>query len=801
MLLRPRFKPHLRLATVPEEGVFVLSASRHVLLRGRLYESIAEKIDGRSADEICDSVSSQVSPAEVFFTLARLEKMGLLVEEEETLPAGDAAWWSLQQVDPKTAAGRLADKRISVQGLGTNPEPLLNLLKAAGVQIAAEGDLTVVLAQHYLQSELSKINQEALASGRPWLLVKPGGRQLWLGPLFQPESTGCWSCLAERLRSHHAVETYLYGRESLAQPLIEECSQTAAAWQTAWGLISNAIASWIVCDGLPDCVGKIRTFDHVSWQTVNHTLIRLSYCAACGRAAHYQATNGVAKSKTEPPRRNGHVSTNGHASPGRKPETTAIDHHESAHDPETFRPLAADVRSFAPPDLQPRKKSFVNDGGHRVIDPHQTLERFGHHVSPITGAVSVLEKISPRGDNAIHVYLAGHNLARRHRTLRHLRGDLRNMSAGKGATDIQAKASGLCEGLERYSGVFRGDEPRVRARMIDLGDAAIDVRTCLLFSERQYDERETSNAVQSMYGHVPKPFHPEAEIDWSPVWSLTRRTFRYLPTSFCYYDFPHPEEHDYCIACSNGNAAGNTLEEAILQGFLELVERDSVALWWYNRVHRPGVDLASFREPYLAELERSLSEQGRELQVIDLTSDLDIPVFAAWSRLRSAAEEQIVLGFGAHLDARIALLRAVTEMNQMLGHLLQAPVDSAASDVDDHETLRWLKTATAENQSYLNPESGTAFKTAGDYRRNWSDDILEDVLSCQKMVERQGLEMLVLDQTRPEVQLPVVKVIVPGLRHFWARFAPGRLYEAPVRLGWLNRELSEQELNPIPMFL
>ena len=63
------------------------------------------------------------------------------------------------------------------------------------------------------------------------------------------------------------------------------------------------------------------------------------------------------------------------------------------------------------------------------------------------------------------------------------------------------------------------------------------------------------------------------------------------------------------------------------------------------------------------------------------------------------------------------------------------------------------------------------------------------------------MEMIVLDQTRPEIGLPVVKVIVPGLRHFWARFAPGRLYDVPDRLGWLAAPTPEEELNPIPMFL
>ena len=82
-----------------------------------------------------------------------------------------------------------------------------------------------------------------------------------------------------------------------------------------------------------------------------------------------------------------------------------------------------------------------------------------------------------------------------------------------------------------------------------------------------------------------------------------------------------------------------------------------------------------------------------------------------------------------------------------------------------------------------------------------TDDIADDVRDCQKRVERLGLEMLVLNQTRPEIELPVVKVVVPGMRHFWARFAKGRLYDVPVRLGWLPAPLTEEELNPVPMFL
>ena len=69
-----------------------------------------------------------------------------------------------------------------------------------------------------------------------------------------------------------------------------------------------------------------------------------------------------------------------------------------------------------------------------------------------------------------------------------------------------------------------------------------------------------------------------------------------------------------------------------------------------------------------------------------------------------------------------------------------------------------------------------------------------------EIVGRKGMEMLVLDETRPDIGLPVVKVIIPGLRHYWPRFGPGRLYDVPVLLGWLREPLSEEQLNPFPIF-
>jgi ribosomal protein S12 methylthiotransferase accessory factor len=329
-----------------------------------------------------------------------------------------------------------------------------------------------------------------------------------------------------------------------------------------------------------------------------------------------------------------------------------------------------------------------------------------------------------------------------------------------------------------------------------LGGDAIAPADCLLFSDRQYRERDAWNARGSHYNFVPVPLDPEAEIDWTPAWSLTRGEPRHLPTAFCYYGAPQPEGEPYCIGDSNGCAAGNTLEEAILQGFLELVERDAVALWWYNRTPVPGVDLASFGDPWLAEMSRNYAAIGRELWVLDVTSDLGIPVTVALSRRTDSPHEDIMLGFGAHLDPRIAVRRAVTELNQML-----PVVQAAGHGLDDPDARRWLAHATVANQPYLRPAAGQRMRTAADFPFVSRADVRDDVEALARVFARAGLELLVLDQTRPDVGIPVVKVLAPGLRPFWARFAPGRLFDVPVRLGRLDAPTPYERLNPFPMFL
>ncbi len=724
----------------------LVAESDYVVLRSRVSEQLLPLLDGRhSTGEIVALLDGVAPAAEVYFALLLLEREGYLTERTEGLPPDEAAFWEALQVDASEAARRLQQTRVAVTAFGEAPaEPFLAALKSLHIQVDPQGEQRIVLTDSYLREELAAFNRQAIAERRPYLLLKPAGSTLWLGPLFQPGRTGCWECLAHRLRAHRPAEVFFRKQQEgrLTLPGLPSTLQAAV------GLAATEVARWIV-SGASALEGAVLSFDLITLEKQRHVLTHRPQCPCCGDAASWLSREPV--------------------------------------------PLA----------LARNQPVRATDGGSRTAAPEETLRRYGHHVSPITGVVRSLRRLTPGDDPLIHAVTAAHRTGLDTDTLRYLRRNARDASGGKGKSAIQAEASGLCEAIERYSGIFQGDEIRIRGRYMDLAPQAIHPNTCMNFSAAQYAGRQARNQQNgSRFQHVPEPFDEHEAVEWTPVWSLTNQAFRLLPTAYCYFDYPGPASQ-VCPADSNGNAAGNTLEEAILQGFMELVERDAVALWWYSRVQRPAVDLAAFEDPYFHALTERYSALGRDLWVLDVTSDLGIPAFAAVSRRINSSAEEILLGFGAHFDARIAVTRALTEVNQLLAslsYLTEGGGRRLASDFPD--LAWWWKTATLENQPYLAPRAGLAPLDALHYAPLRSgNDLCNDVRTCVRIAREHGLETLVLDQTRPDIGLPVARVFVPGLRHFWQRLGPGRLYDAPVALGWLPESLKEDELNPVPMSL
>jgi ribosomal protein S12 methylthiotransferase accessory factor len=136
------------------------------------------------------------------------------------------------------------------------------------------------------------------------------------------------------------------------------------------------------------------------------------------------------------------------------------------------------------------------------------------------------------------------------------------------------------------------------------------------------------------------------------------------------------------------------------------------------------------------------------------------------------------------------MLRSLTELNQFMSlGLLNGDARMQAS-LDGNVPLRLA------DFPYLLPGKGPAVESAFDPDFGHLEP-RDQVKACVRTVEKAGLDFLVLNQTRPDIEVPVVRVIVPGIRHFYRRFAPGRLYDVPVQLGWLKKPVREDQLNPI----
>jgi bacteriocin biosynthesis cyclodehydratase domain-containing protein len=431
---------------------------------------------------------------------------------------------------------------------------------------------------------------------------------------------------------------------------------------------------------------------------------------------------------------------------------------------------------------------MVATDGYRSSTPEQTWDRYRHHVSELVGAVPWVE---PLGRPELNIYSAGPNLARVGQNLAEARGGLRAAAGGKGTTPAAARAGALAEALERTSVMYRGDEPYIVAALNDLPNA-VHPNTIQLFSPSQLEDVDRQWAAgyiapaPDMFEQVPRSFDPTAPVEWSEYTVLGNNETRWLPASITWLFHPDSRGHGY-LACSNGLAAGNTFEEAALQGLLETVERDSVAMWWYGRCHRPGIDLDSIDDERVRIARRALERPGYRTWVLDLTADSGVPTCVAL--LAANDGSGILLGCGAHLDPITAITRALTELAQIVGYW-ELTKNHAGQE------QRWFDTATLDSEPWLAPTHFIPVSPTPQF-----DSVEAALNSLVERLHGMGLEVLVKDCTRSDIGLPVVRTFVPGFRHFWKRLGPGRLFDVPPRLGWRDGPYEESDLNRWAMFL
>lgn len=448
------------------------------------------------------------------------------------------------------------------------------------------------------------------------------------------------------------------------------------------------------------------------------------------------------------------------------------------------------------PGLQ-RLDDAGSDEVYRVADPLSTWTRFRHLISDVVGVVPYVE---PTGPPEMRTYSAGANPAAQDDLLR-FKSRLRSASGGKGLSLAAARTGALAEALERDSLRARGNEPHLHARARDLPDRHVLPNDIQLFSERQLDEADllaalgvTDEGAGTGFHRIPRRFDAELAHDWSAVARWRTGETVWLPSSLLWFNWPGLPP-GYPTGCSNGAAAGNTLAEALLQGLLELVERDSVGMWWLTRSRRPAFDLASWDDPRVASALAPQQALGGEVWVLDVTSDIGIPAAAAVAVDWTPHTRAPLLGFGAHIDPALAVVRALTELAQMQapvvaseGHILRAPQESPEA--------AWFDEVRVEDEPWLAPVGWTPPPPAPAHSA-----LGEAIDEAVTRIESCGVEVLWADCTRPDVGLPVVRTWAPGLRHFWNRYGPGRLYDVPPALGWCQPGYTEDDLNPRPMIL
>ncbi|SFD26341.1 ribosomal protein S12 methylthiotransferase accessory factor [Chitinophaga sp. CF118] len=410
--------------------------------------------------------------------------------------------------------------------------------------------------------------------------------------------------------------------------------------------------------------------------------------------------------------------------------------------------------------------------GYRTVTPADTWEKMKHHINPVAGILSELRTITAEDEISMYVYGAVfpdtpvNDKPEAHEFYKN--------AFGKGSSALASKVSALCESIERRSARYRGDEPIFSSSLEELRPYAVAPYEIQHFHVAQLLQPEATHAL----GPVPVKLTDGQLINWLPAWSLRDQERRYIPAEAVLYGLPGPENNRVAIFESNGLSAGNTREEAILQGLLELIERDATAIWWFNGLRRPAFNTDIMEDDsWFHSALQQLTVAGWSVHFLDLTIDTVTPVVAAVGCFSGG----FLAGYGCHFDPHTAIIRSLTELIQIRA-LMKPIVPPAGLDTDFLYPSANARVIVSEQYDFIKPPVVSEMCTTGITR-----------------LSRLGIDTIIVDCTRPDIGLPVIKVFAPGLRAFRPRFASGRLYEIPVTLGIADKILTYSEMNPLWM--
>ncbi|MFI6639272.1 TOMM precursor leader peptide-binding protein [Streptomyces sp. NPDC050504] len=329
------------------------------------------------------------------------------------------------------------------------------------------------------------------------------------------------------------------------------------------------------------------------------------------------------------------------------------------------------------------------------------------------------------------------------------------------------------EGLERYAGTHRrrGTSPVVESftTLRSRGEAVLDPASCGLYAPETY----ASDPLVS-------PFDPDRDIPW--VWGHSLRDDRpvLVPSRLAHYS-AGVDADNFVFECSNGCATGAGLEEAILFGLLELVERDAFLVTWHGRLHPVEIDLATCRAPAVRSMLDRAALHGYDVHAFDTRTDLAVPVVTALAVRRDGGPGTLSFSAAAGFDPEGTVEAALSEVLTYIPHLphqvadRQGELEAMAADfgkvlhLKDHAQLYGLPSMAPYAREYLEPAAvvplAEAFPGWAALRPR-TGDLLDDLrLLCDQLTGA-GHDVIAVDQTTPEqhrMGLRTVSTIVPGL--------------------------------------
>ena len=379
---------------------------------------------------------------------------------------------------------------------------------------------------------------------------------------------------------------------------------------------------------------------------------------------------------------------------------------------------------------------------------------------------------------------------------------------GAGLTHEKAKAAAIGEALERYCGSFYSYKSFIFSSYKDLKENAVNPEEFILFSDRQYKK-------QKKHHHYHK-FTETSKINWVWGFSLIEEKPKLVPACFVYLPYFFEEKEDHIgPTISTGASCGNSMEEAILYGIYECVERDAFAIMWLNKLPVPGVDILSSKNNKIKKLfEENFLVSDIEYSICDMTLDIEIPTYIALNIGDSNYGTLVGIGCATRLNPEDAIQKVLIEVGQnrpFLRYLIKNdPIWKSESDFSDivnfdqHGQLYSRQPELIPMLDFIRYPNSS--KRIEDVKNKSSNNAYKDIQTCLDIFRKKNFDVIVVDVTTndvAEVGLKVVRVIIPKLQpihgdHNFKFLGGKRLFQVPVELGYFERAKIEKELNPYP---